>query len=96
MVCNPDSRDRTKTKKAGTTKQEEGKTWAWQDMLQDSKQQKGLANKAANNLLSGYPFVALENLKLKKMTEEHGKGIYDAEWNIFMNIISLQSEGSWL
>ena len=49
-------------------------------------------HKTANNLLSKYSFIALEDLNVQGIAEEHGKGISDAGWSIFTNIISYKAE----
>jgi len=51
-------------------------------------------HKAANNILSQYSLIALENLDVQGIAEEHGKGISDAGWSIFTNILSYKAEGA--
>ncbi len=51
-------------------------------------------HKTANNLLSRYSFIALEDLKVQEIAEEHGKGVGDAGWSIFTNILSYKAESA--
>jgi len=51
-------------------------------------------HKTANNLLSRYSMNALEDLKVQGIAEEHGKGINDAGWSIFTNILSYKAESA--
>lgn len=49
-------------------------------------------HKTANSLVSQYSCIALEDLNVQGIAEEHGKGISDAGWSIFTNIISYKAE----
>jgi putative transposase len=49
-------------------------------------------HKAANNLISRYSFIALEDLDVQGIAKEHGKGVSDSGWSIFTNIISYKAE----
>jgi putative transposase len=49
-------------------------------------------HKAANNLLSRYFLIALEDLDVQGIASEHGKGVSDAGWSIFTNILSYKAE----
>ena len=49
-------------------------------------------HKAANLLLSRYSMVAFEDLKVKGIAEEHGKGVNDAGWSIFTDILRYKAE----
>lgn len=51
-------------------------------------------HKTANNLLSRYSFIALEDLNVQGIAEEHGKGVSDAGWSIFTNTISYKAESA--
>ncbi len=51
-------------------------------------------HKTANNLLSRYSLIAFEDLDVQGIAEEHGKGISDAGWSIFTNIISYKAESA--
>ncbi len=51
-------------------------------------------HKVANSLISRYPIIALEDLNVQEMAEAHGKGISDAGWSIFINIISYKAESA--
>jgi len=51
-------------------------------------------NKTANDLLSRYSLIALEDLDVQGMAEEHGNGISDAGWGIFTGILSYKAEGA--
>jgi putative transposase len=49
-------------------------------------------HKTANYLLAKYSLIALEDLKVQEIAEEHGAGISDAGWSIFTNILSYKAE----
>lgn len=56
-------------------------------------------HKAANELLSRYSLIALEGLAIQDMAEHpagceqgHGKGIHDAGWGMFANILGYKAE----
>ena len=49
-------------------------------------------HKTANTLLSRYSLIALEDLKVQGIAEAYGKGVSDAGWSIFTNIISYKAE----
>jgi len=50
-------------------------------------------HKRANELLSRYSLIALEDLDIPNMAEQgHGKNIYDASWGMFMNILCYKAE----
>lgn len=49
-------------------------------------------HKTANNFLSKYSFIALEDLNVQGIAEKHGRGVSDAGWSIFTNIISYKAE----
>jgi putative transposase len=51
-------------------------------------------HKIANDLLSRYSLIALEDLKVQEIAEEHGKGVGDAGWGIFTNILSYKAESA--
>jgi len=52
-------------------------------------------HKKANWLLSNYSKIAMEDLRINKMIEEgHGKGIHDASWGIFTNILCYKAESA--
>jgi putative transposase len=51
-------------------------------------------HKAANNLLSRYSMIALEDLKVQEIAGEYGKGVGDAGWTIFTNILSYKAESA--
>jgi putative transposase len=51
-------------------------------------------HKTANNLISRYSFIALEDLDVQGIAEEHGKGVHDAGWSIFTNIINYKAESA--
>ena len=45
-------------------------------------------HKNANWLLANYSKIAMEDLRVRKMSEEgYGKGIYDASWGMFTNML---------
>ena len=49
---------------------------------------KDYLHKSANWLLSNYSKIAMEDLRINEMSEEgHGKGIYDASWGMFTNVL---------
>jgi putative transposase len=50
-------------------------------------------HKQANELLSRYSLVALEDLDIQDMAEqEHGKNIYDSSWGMLANILCYKAE----
>ena len=49
-------------------------------------------HKAANDLLSRYSLIAFEDLNVQGIAEKHGKGVSDAGWSIFTDIISYKAE----
>lgn len=49
-------------------------------------------HKTANNLLSRYSLIALEDLNVQGIASEHGKGTGDAGWSMFTNILSYKAE----
>jgi len=51
-------------------------------------------HKSANNLISRYSMIALEDLNVQGIADEHGKGVSDAGWSIFTNIISYKAESA--
>ena len=52
-------------------------------------------HKAANTLLSNYSKIAMEDLRIKQMSKQgHGKGIYDASWGMFTNILCYKAESA--
>lgn len=52
-------------------------------------------HKAANLLLSKYSLIAMEKLASQEMaTQGHGKGINDAGWGIFANILCYKAESA--
>jgi len=51
-------------------------------------------HKTANDLLSRYSLIAFEDLNVQGIAEEHGKGVSDAGWSIFTNIISYKAESA--
>ena len=49
-------------------------------------------HKAANALLSRYSLIALEELHSQELSSKgHGKGIYDAAWKMFANILAYKA-----
>ncbi len=56
---------------------------------------KDYLHKQANRLLSNYSKIAMEDLRIKEMAEEgHGKGIHDASWGTFTNILCYKAESA--
>jgi putative transposase len=51
-------------------------------------------HKTANNLVSRYSFIALEDLDVQGIAKEHGKGVSDAGWGIFTDILSYKAESA--
>ncbi|MBU0533078.1 transposase [Candidatus Micrarchaeota archaeon] len=51
-------------------------------------------HKTANSLISRYSVIVLEDLDVQGIAEEHGKGVNDAGWSIFTNIISYKAESA--
>lgn len=49
-------------------------------------------HKTANNLLSQFSIIALEDLNVQGIASEHGRGTGDAGWSIFTNILSYKAE----
>jgi len=49
-------------------------------------------HKTANNLLSRYSMIAFEDLDVQGIAEKHGKGVSDAGWSMFTDIISYKAE----
>lgn len=49
-------------------------------------------HKTANHLLLNYSLIALEDLDMQGIAEEHGKGVSDAGWAIFTNILCYKAE----
>ena len=53
-----------------------------------SNVRKDYLHKSANWLLSTYSKIVMEDLRINEMAEEgHGKGIHDASWGIFTNML---------
>ncbi len=49
---------------------------------------KDYLHKKANWLISNYSKIVMEDLRINEMTEKgHGKGIHDASWGMFTNIV---------
>ena len=59
-----------------------------------TNRRKDWLHKSANNLISRYSVIALEDLDVQGIAEEHGKGVSDAGWSIFTNIISYKAESA--
>ncbi len=56
---------------------------------------KDYLHKQANWLLFNYSKIAMEDLRIKQMSEEgHGKGIYDASWGMFTNMLCYKAESA--
>ncbi len=51
-------------------------------------------HKTANDLLSRYSLIAFEDLDVQGIAEEHGKGVSDAGWSIFTDILSYKAESA--
>ncbi len=52
-------------------------------------------HKTANKLLSGYSLIAMEKLASQEMAMQgHGKGINDASWGKFANILAYKAENA--
>jgi putative transposase len=51
-------------------------------------------HKTANSLIFRYSLIALEDLNVPGISEEHGRGTGDAGWSIFTNIISYKAESA--
>ncbi|HIH23235.1 TPA: IS200/IS605 family element transposase accessory protein TnpB [Candidatus Micrarchaeota archaeon] len=51
-------------------------------------------HKTANSLLVKYSMIAFEKLDAQGIAEEHGKGVSDAGWGIFTNMISYKAESA--
>ena len=52
-------------------------------------------HKTANNLVSTYSFVAMEKLASRDMAMQgHGKGINDAGWGMFANMLAYKAENA--
>jgi putative transposase len=49
-------------------------------------------HKTANDLLSRYSLIAFEDLNAQGIAERHGKGVSDAGWSMFTDIISYKAE----
>ncbi len=51
-------------------------------------------HKTANHLLSRYSLIAFEDLDVQGIAEEHGKGVSDAGWSTFTDIMSYKAESA--
>ena len=52
-------------------------------------------HKTANRLLSSYSFIALEDLNIHQLAQKgHGKGILDASWKKFADILCYKAESA--
>jgi putative transposase len=51
-------------------------------------------HKTANSLLKKYSLITFEDLDVQGIAEKHGKGVSDAGWRIFTDIISYKAEGA--
>lgn len=49
-------------------------------------------HKAANTLLRDYSMIALESLDMRAMAQGHGKGVSDAGWAVFTDILCYKAE----
>jgi putative transposase len=51
-------------------------------------------HKTANSLISRYSLIALEDLNVPGISDEHGRETSDAGWSIFTDIISYKAESA--
>ncbi len=52
-------------------------------------------HKSANWLLSHYSKIVMEDLRIREMSEDgHGKGIHDASWGLFTNMLCYKAESA--
>ena len=56
---------------------------------------KDYLHKNVNWLLSNYSKIAIEDLRIREMAEEgHGKGIHDASWGMFIDMLCYKAENA--
>ncbi len=56
---------------------------------------KDYLHKKANWLISNYSKIVMEDLRINEMAEEgHGKGIHDASWGMFTNMLCYKAESA--